>query len=419
MLKLTKKLGGAVLAVAATLALSSVAFAATIGSDGTVTATDNTVTIPKQIIFVNDEATNVREPNLTYTYTLSSATPSAATIEDADGIKTTVKAGVIAANTNTNHQATVTFADTNRSAASANGTADEKTFDFTFDPSQFTEPGVYRYLVHETVSPTKASKGVVEAATYSADRYLDVYVKRAATGSNTMEIYGYVLSEDTASTSFKGNAPTSNLDKKSTGYVDTDSDSTDTNHADVDVYTTYNYELNKDVQGTMADPNNDFPVSIAMTSASGVDAVKLDFALASEATLSGSATDTAGSYIMLGTLSGTVDDDSKITLTGIPAGSSVAVTETNNTPDSYKVKIGTTAAGTDLFAEATIAASGTAGPSSTQTFTAKQEAFITNTLDAISPTGIVMRYGPFAVMLVGGLALLFVATRREREDERI
>ena len=194
--------------------------------------------------------------------------------------------------------------------------------------------------------------------------------------------------------------------------------STSGSQADVDVYETQNFELTKDVQGTLADPNNNFPVSIALTPASGVTAPKLDVTLASGAVLNGTSTDTLGTYITLGTLSGTVKDDSKITLVGIPAGSTVAITETNNTPDSYKVKAGTSAGAVDLFAEATIASGANAGPTSTQTFTAKQVAFITNTLDAISPTGIVMRYGPFGFMLAAGIALLFVATRRREEDAR-
>ena len=418
MQKLTKKLGVAVLAFVAAMAFSSVAFAATIGPDGTyetdADAGDNTITIPKQIVFVNDEASSVREPNLVYTYTLSAADPSSATVEDEDGVKATVKQGVIAAATSTT--ATVTYADTNHASASSDGIADEKTFSFTFDPTKFSAPGIYRYQIVESVSPTKASVGVTEAPTYSNTRYLDVYVQRTTTGASTMKIYGYVLSEDTASTSFKGNPTTENLDKKSAGFVNTSS--TSGSQADVDVYETQNFELTKDVQGTLADPNNNFPVSIALTPASGVTAPKLDVTLASGAVLNGTSTDTLGTYITLGTLSGTVKDDSKITLVGIPAGSTVAITETNNTPDSYKVKAGTSAGAVDLFAEATIASGANAGPTSTQTFTAKQVAFITNTLDAISPTGIVMRYGPFGFMLAAGIALLFVATRRREEDAR-
>jgi hypothetical protein len=230
-----------------------------------------------------------------------------------------------------------------------------------------------------------------------------------------MKIYGYVLSEDTQNTSFKGNPETANLDKKSAGYVDTDTTSSDTTHTDVDLYKTQNYELTKDVQGTMADPAHNFPVTLTMAPPSGVTAPQIDVVLTNGATISGINDDSTGTWVNLGTLSGTVHDDSKIKLTGIPENSTVSVVERNDTADSYKVKAGTTAEGTNLLAEATVAAGANAAATTTQTFTEKQVAFLTNTLDAISPTGVVLRYGPFAAMLVGGIVLLFVATRRREE----
>jgi hypothetical protein len=417
MLKLTKKLGIAVLAATASMAFAATAFGATLPSGGVWEAgsgasSENAITIPKQIVFVNAESTTVREPNIVYTYTLSAATPGGATVEDENGNKGTVKEGVIAANTNTNHAVAVTYADTNTASATSDGTADQKTFTFNFDPTQFSGPGIYRYLVTETQSPTKASVGVTEASTYANTRYLDVYVRRAETGSSTMVIYGYVLSEGSATTSFDGD-PATNLDKKSSGYVDTGSSGSP---ADVDVYTTQNMHIAKDVQGVLADPENDFPIALTMAPPANVTAPKIDVAVAGGGAVNGTSSDSVGTYIVLGNSTGTVDDDSTIDLTGLPANSTVSIVETNNTSDSYKVKAGTTAGAVDLLAEATVAASANSGATATQTLSTTQSAYITNTLDAISPTGIVLRYGPFAAMLVGGLVLLLVATRRKNEN---
>lgn len=415
MSKTFKRLGVLFAALALSMCMAGTAFAAAgIGSNGTVTADDNTVAIKKQIVFVNAENTTVREPNITYTYTISAATANSATVKDADGIQATVKNGVAGAISN--QTAEVLYADTASVQASSNGIADEKTFSFTFVPTAFTAPGIYRYQITESVNSTKASVSVTEAATYNASRYLDVYVQRETAGSDTMKIYGYVLYEDANTTSFNGyTGENQNLGKKSEGYVNT---STATGQqADVDVYTTQNLVVHKTTTGTMADPDHDFPLSVAFTAAAGVTAPKIGVAADGRGAVTSGGTDNAGSYAMLGTIAGTVRNGSTITFTGIPAQSTVAITETNNSPDSYKIKAGTTDGGTDLLAESIVAAGAAANATSSQTFTnSKIDDYFTNTLDAISPTGVVLRYGPFIFMVAAGVALLVVSMRRRQED---
>ena len=188
-MKTMKKIGALVLAVMMVLAMGSAALAAnidgTVNSDKGIDSSDNTIYIAKQIVFVNDETTTVREPNIVYTYTISSVNPSSATITDKNGMTGTVKAGVMAAVTGTKDStsSTVTFTDTATSSASANGTSTASKYAaFTFTPANFTTgtpavktPGIYRYKISESTDVTKASVGITEAATYSADRYLDVY----------------------------------------------------------------------------------------------------------------------------------------------------------------------------------------------------------------------------------------------------
>ncbi|MBQ2468244.1 MAG: hypothetical protein II503_01045, partial [Clostridia bacterium] len=41
---------------------------------------------------------------------------------------------------------------------------------------------------------------------------------------------------------------------------------------------------------------------------------------------------------------------------------------------------------------------------------------ITTTLDAISPTGVIVRFAPFAIILLAGVALFVIARRRRVED---
>ena len=46
-----------------------------------------------------------------------------------------------------------------------------------------------------------------------------------------------------------------------------------------------------------------------------------------------------------------------------------------------------------------------------------QAVTFTNNLDAISPTGIVMRYAPYALILVAGVVLLLISKKRRKHTE--
>lgn len=432
-----KKLVSLILAIMMIAAVGA-AFAA-VNSDGTlnddngITSTETTINIAKQIVFVNSETTTVREPNITYTYTISAVTPTSATITDKNGMTGTVKAGILTAVTGatTATTSTVTFADTATSSATSDGTSTASKYAaFTFDATKFLvsgalTPGIYRYKITETTNVTKASVGIKEAATYENERWLDVYVKWTDDNHTALEVYGYVLYEGTDSQAITSDDITGgDVSMKSTGYVNTAT--TTGEQADVDVYTTENLYIEKTTTGTMADKGNDFPIALTLAAATGVTAnPKIDVVLGGNGTLTGTASDTVGTYITFATsMSGTVDNGSSIYLKGIPAGSTVSgasasLVETNNTPDSYKVKAGTTSGGSDLLTEAIVAAATNSGATQTQTLTEKKSIFLTNTLDAISPTGYVSRFAPYALILIGGIALLIVAKKRKpaKDDE--
>lgn len=80
-----------------------------------------------------------------------------------------------------------------------------KTVSFSFDTTQFTKPGVYRFVITEDV-PDGANKtdvediggrgddGTEKDVPYQRERFLDVYVRSKDTGGViTYEIYGYVM----------------------------------------------------------------------------------------------------------------------------------------------------------------------------------------------------------------------------------
>ena len=414
-MKTFKKIGAILLVAVLALTMSVVVFAddETAGGavvNGTVTQDSETVSIKKEIVFINAEATTVREPNITYTYTLTAATGVTATVKDSTGLSATVKdgvAGAIATGTDT-----IVFKDTVTASATSAGTADVKYADLVFNEDVFTAPGIYRYIVTETCSPTKASVGVAENGTYNNVRYLDVYVqKKNASLSNAagnMKIYGYVLYEDATGAedvSFNGyTGEEQNLAKKSAGF--------DSASVGYDKYETENLYINKTTTGVLGDKGHDFPLSIAIAAPSGVTAPKLDASVSGNGALNSVLTDTVGNYLVLGTLTGTVRDGSQLVLKGLPVGSTLTVTETNDSPDSYKVKMESSlngAAATTIYTEAIVAASATA-VSSSVTASTKVELSITNTLDAISPTGFADRFTPFAILVVLGIGLV-VMTR--------
>lgn len=382
----------------------------------------NTVSIKKELIFINDAGSQVREPNVTYTYTIAAvtlATTDNVNVRDVDGISGKVKSGVAAA-LPAETSATIVFKEDNPLVAtSANGIAATRYVDYAFDASQFPGPGIYRYVITES-NTDKAAVGVEEVTTYVKTRYLDVYVRKTSETDTTPVIYGYVLFEDTTTTAFDAFAdPTVNLDKKSEGFVNT-SDTSAGEYSDVDVYRTQDLTITKETKGLMADKANDFPVTITFAMPATITAdVLVNTDLGGNATLDGTATDSVGTYVTLDATSfdGTVDDGSSISFIGVPEGTTFSIVETNNTPDSYKVKISLATDG-DLLAEAIIPAGSTSASSTATAIDTTSDVTITNTLDMISPTGFVTRFAPYALLLVGGILLIVLGRTAVRRSSK-
>ena len=424
------------------------------------------INIQKEITAYNPETTIVYGPAINYTYTMVPAsgtelvTVTDATTDHTSGqaVTATVLPGVTTGVTvnggtaGTAASASGTLAWTNADIlnASPDGIANIKKFAVSFTNVVFTQPGVYRYKITETVADYTTS-GVTAGSDQSHIRYLDVYVMRSGTyndGSTAGDwtIYGYVCISN-------GTANITTATAKTSGFVDSSAAS---DPSSADAYHTYNLTIGKTLTGDATMNNNKFPFDAAWTAGSAtgtfqfivettgtVQVTKTDVAAAATGTVNGTE---AAAHMKVGGASevDTADKDGTpsiasggtIKYIGIPCGTMVTVTETNNvTGTTYTTtateKIGAGSAAAVAFDDASTATLSTdkkvATAAQTKTVVYAQasapandsnvEIQYTNVLAMISPTGYVTRFAPYALMLVGGIALLIVAKKHKKHSD--
>lgn len=462
-----KKLGAIILALVMIFALSATAFAEdttnnTNNDSGSLNATtdpnsaiktvaENKITLNKTLIVFNPEAVGVYEPNIQYTYSVTPVTVNTAadkaTVKDDgslnDGVPVTlhVKNGVAGGLVFTSAQA---FADTNTKVdAKAAGTLVEKNIVLTVDPTVFTAAGIYRYKLSDTTAVADLNAvGITRPEGYKTDRYIDLYVKnngKDASGNPLFKIENAVVFVETSVNPTEGNITPAT--EKTTGFNEdpqTDNDYTDDTTADH--YYTYNLKVEKETTGNLADKSHGFPFAVSI---SGIKASKITFAGVGVAAASAADETVTSGAVTKGELTESsvlkLADGQSVTFYGIPYGASAIVSEYNDTYDEYTAKkdvTKTTNASTEvkLAADVTLTAkdasakaelatilidAGTAhsATDTTQKSTATTVAHFTNNLAEISPTGVVLRVAPYALMLGAGFLFILLAKRRKEEPE--
>ena len=414
----------------------------------------NSISFQKELVIYNtsEAGVTVHEPNVTYTYSIAPVDANAAaeakldnvTVtdreEDHEESKTAVTAvvynGVVKAVNFTTYEAEFSseFKIENVNTA---GAVASRTLTLDFNPSVFSHAGIYRYLITETEDSTlsRANAGVThntdenEGAVYQATRILDVYVRDEYDNDNntsTRVIYGYVMFEGGAGTSI---TPAT---AKSNGYVQKEAGSNE----DVDYYNTYNLKVEKKITGTLANANNEFPFQVVFNgvnnSSAAIDYIWNKDGMTQDAVLATISKDKAESTI--GTLAETgsvlkLDDEDFVTFYGIPAGTTATVNEFNNTYDVYSAAVAADKENNKAFTydkenvASMTAAKATEAISNNTTKeaigTADSTVTFTNNMEVISPTGVVMRFAPYALILAAGMVLMVVAMKRKvkREDD--
>lgn len=438
--KFMTRLGAVVFALAILFAMAVPAFAD--GETGdkysgdsqtTIDPTNKTIQLNKGIAVFNPESISVRLPATTYSYTVEPytfATGTSATVTDKNQNQATVNNGVEYGVSST---ATISFAQTDTVTADSTGAEKEKSTTLTVDLSKFEHAGIYRYKVTES-NNTLAADGILRDSGYSAVRYLDVYIGNVE-NSNALELVGAVFfttAQTGANQTAGSDSITPTFVGKTTGFepgvvpgqAGADVDYTD--DATVDKYYTYNLTVTKTTTGNMADKKNKFPITVNMTKANGVDDVTVDFSVSNDAaTRTSDATATLGSSVAF--VAGLADGGSMY-IKGIPyyTGSTPAyatvnsISDQNNTSDKYTPSI-TSATGltsTLAFANEATNAGATATTSGAANFNATPYAAtinVKNTMSEISPTGLVFRVAPYALMLTAGISLILLFAKRRRE----
>ena len=417
---------------------------------------DDSINIKKEIIAFNPNGdgstTTVYAPVITYTYTVTPATVSNYSVTDEDddhlsgsAVVAPVNAGIIdglavtganaagtavpGTTTANSASATLVFDNTSTWTTGAAGAKNEYDIKLDFTNVTFTQPGIYRYQIVETISADSYAAVAMEDGANDT-LYLDVYV------DGNLDIYGYVCMTTNGSVT-----PATNT--KVNGFVE------GTAIDNADKYYTYDLTLSKDVvNDTYAATNTAFPFTVFFNNNESytstfvigqtVGTGSTGLGTSNPATLTLAANAVALSGVALvkdgnATQGTTVGD---ITFTGIPAGVDVDVYETNIvTGVTYTVETSVNggAATTDnnVIAGSTPGSAVAQGASKADYESTKatvdttlitsvastQTVAITNTLLLISPTGLVLRFAPYALILLGGIALLFIAMKRKGHKE--
>lgn len=228
------------------------------------------------------------------------------------------------------------------------------TTNISINPASFTKPGIYRYEVKEIA-------GNYEGITYADEiKFFDVYITNKTDGTEGLEVGSYRFT-----------------DVKTPSEKD---DGVFTNAYDV-----HNLTVQKTVTGNQGDKKKDFSFTLKTSGAEGeryyMTVGNQTFALEKdqERTI-------------------TLQDNQKAVIYGLSNSDSYTVTEADYSKDGYTTTIDGTKTNT---------ASGTISKDITLA--------VTNHKNVSTPTGIVLQFAPYILMILCAGAAAFVFLRRKKE----
>ena len=421
--KLTSMATAALVAASTAIPMFSVTAGATDGevtmdSTGHVTSSANVLVIPKTITMFNTDDSQYCSVVVNYNFTVEPDDPPADAVVGAVKVKRGIAGSLAVTQQPSFIQELVSM--------TSSGADSTKNMKVTVDTTMFEKAGVYRYKITDNTAISELFKvGITRNKTdntdYQTTRWLDVFITKT---DDTCSVSGYVLMK---------NNPISNessVIQKSAGFVRTDS-------LGYDSYRTYNVRLEKKVEGKMADAKHEFPFAISINNTDGNNVKKKYFYQKNGTTGSWTSSTIDSSTQGDGTVDLTQVDlknGDVIYIRGLIPTATVNYTETNDTADTYTVKVtgridpndnSTLTTIVDEIARATDETTTTGAQAITNyaavnsasnvgnatALTSARDVVFVNKIDAISPTGLVLRFGAFALIAGFGVFFLIVSRR--------
>ena len=438
-----KKFGAVLLTVAMTLTMNLTALAAPDGTlengldgdftnDAWVVDANETVNIQKELYSDNADDSNVNAPTFNYDYAIAAATGgntiTDATSAHASGVSVTIttKPGVTNGLKVNNASGTTGSITWDPDSDLLTEGSNIKNLALDFSGVVFGAAGVYRYVITETPD-TYADAGVTET-TGTHVRYLDVYVKPTASGftdgtsADDWDVYGYVcFSNDNSidATDTSGSEPDVAAAVKTNGFVSGTG-------VDPDIYYTFNVVISKTVAGDslLMSTHAEFPFKATFANSTVTEPV-LPIVTASNSYATVTDTVTSGDINALVNHGTTIGHGGDITYTGIPSGTSVSVNETITATGTAGTTYNVTTTGADTNLNEVVANPNSSTSAVLNAQTALQannsaDIAFTNTLQLISPTGFIVRFAPYMLVLMGGIFLIVLGVvlyKRTNKEE--
>lgn len=421
-MKQIKRIGAIVLALVMMFALTATAFAdnqvATLTASNASSASEGNVLVGASFTVTVDKQDDVHMPGTRFSYSITNGEA-----KDATSTSPAIKAGIGA----------VTFGsqDTETNVTKTVGTpATSITVDLAADTTSatlklafgaHTNAGIYRYIITQAALNTaqtnagfKTEDGTATAVAY----YLDVYV------NNTGAVYATALAKalptEEGKTQLENNSKVAGF-KNLYSFKENGSDPDDPGNKD-----SYDVTVKKTLGTSGAeDASYAFPFTVQVTvpyDATYLNTNGMTFSITNtDTTFANSFTIPANNNGAAVTFSGTMIGGKQIVIKGLPAGTVVKVKETTNAYENYDITSNVTdmdsSAGitTAVHTEAADANYVTTGTVKGNVSTDGQIEYV-NARSTISPTGLVLRFAPFALLLVCALFLVVFARKRKADD---
>jgi hypothetical protein len=383
MTNLMKKLSALVLALALLLTVCAGAMAEdpanSIDDTSLVGAEGNTVSWTDTFrISSGDNAQNL--PAATFNYAIAPGTGAAAT-----ATTPLIKDGLAGA----------TISNAEHAATASGTTTDSVLVTADFTNVTFTEAGIYRYNVTETLGTTNVPNDIdIDVNNSNHGTYtLDVYVKR---DGEAFKIYGYVLAKVEAEITYDNSK-----DPQTVVYGNKVQEI-------INEYTTYDLTVSKTIVGDMA--ANEFNFTISLTN------VPTDVIFTQ--TKDGATADNTGAASY--TLTATLSNGETTVIKGLPSAVTYAIREAVNQLEGYTVTVSDNNPNKgdygwiveNAISTTSLEATENGNPVVTTIGENDTTVAFTNTLKSISPTGVVLRVAPYILILGAGLALLVLSHKR-------